>query len=85
MNVGRATNGSPVFQCKMIELPDIYNLRINKRHILCRVKYDVPFRPANGMAAAGVHLLLTGPLAAVGFARGEDGRIPHGALIQTFQ
>jgi hypothetical protein len=29
MNVGRATNGSPVFQCKMIELPDIYNLRIN--------------------------------------------------------
>jgi hypothetical protein len=31
MNVGRATNGSPVFQGKMIELPDIYNLRINSR------------------------------------------------------
>jgi hypothetical protein len=31
MNVVRATNGSPVFQGKMNELPDIYNLRINKR------------------------------------------------------
>jgi hypothetical protein len=31
MNVGRATNGSPVFQGKIIELPDIYNLRINSR------------------------------------------------------
>jgi hypothetical protein len=31
MNVGRATNGSPVFQGKMIEAPDIYNLRINSR------------------------------------------------------
>jgi hypothetical protein len=31
MNVGRATNGSPVFQGKMIELPDIYYLRINSR------------------------------------------------------
>jgi hypothetical protein len=29
MNVVRATNGSPVFQGKMNELPDIYNLRIN--------------------------------------------------------
>jgi hypothetical protein len=31
MNVVRATNGSPVFQGKMNELPDIYNLRINSR------------------------------------------------------
>jgi hypothetical protein len=30
MNAVRATNGSPVFQGKMNELPDIYNLRINK-------------------------------------------------------
>jgi hypothetical protein len=31
MNAVRATNGSPVFQGKMNELPDIYNLRINSR------------------------------------------------------
>jgi Mrp family chromosome partitioning ATPase len=30
MNIGRATNGSPDFQAKMNELPDIDNLKINK-------------------------------------------------------
>jgi hypothetical protein len=40
MNIGRATNGIPVFQGKMIELPDIYNLRINKQSISSRAQYN---------------------------------------------
>jgi hypothetical protein len=39
MNVGRATDGSPVFQCKMIELPNIYNLRINSRVIRALIPF----------------------------------------------
>jgi hypothetical protein len=45
MNVVRATNGSPVFQGKLNELPDIYNLRINTptlSHPLSRFRLSHP-------------------------------------------